>query len=259
MIGLALHTDAEPTLTNHTLHNTDSIAALLKHATLLNMQLQESRIGLIGAASRGQGGPMAADARQVVLNRLTIAGGKTLRVIGGRARQALAAHHGRLLVGKGDQLDAVPQAQALVLKSAAGFQTGQHPQGPIKTSTGGNRVEVRPGHQGRAVGIEAFQTSDQVASGINTHLHAELLHPVGQQLTALHILRREPASTNAAVRLGANGGQLLNRSDKPVTVRTCDNFAWLDPGYRGGRRSRDERWQCRDLQFKRTNTFSRTG
>ena len=54
---------------------------------------------------------MAADARQVVLNRLAVAGGITPRVIGGRARQALAAHHGRLLVGKGDQLDAVPQAQ----------------------------------------------------------------------------------------------------------------------------------------------------
>ena len=98
---------------------------------------------------------MAADARQVVLNRLAVAGGITLRVIGGRARQVLAAHHGRLLVGKSNQFDAVPQAQALVLKSAAGFQTGQHPQGPIKTSAGGNRIEVRPGHQGRAVGIEA--------------------------------------------------------------------------------------------------------
>ena len=259
VIGLAPHIDAEATLTNNALHNTDGIAALLKNATLLNMQLQESGIGLIGASSRGQGGPMAADARQVVLNRLTIAGGITLRVIGGRARQALAAHHGRLLVGKGDQLDAVPQAQALVLKSAAGFQTGQHPQGPIKTSTGGNRVEVRPGHQGRAVGIEAFQTSDQVASGINTHLHAELLHPVGQQLTALHILRREPASTHAAVRLGANAGQLLNRCNQALTVWSRRNLGWLDPRCRGGRRSRDERWQCRDLQFKRTNTFSRTG
>jgi hypothetical protein len=134
---------------------------------------------------------MPADARQVVLNRLAIAGGITLRVIGSRARQTLATHHGRLLVGKGDQLDAMPQAQALVLKSAASFQTGQHPQGPIKTSTGGNRVEVRAGHQSRTIGIEAFKASDQVASSIDTHLHAELLHPVGQQLTALHILRRE--------------------------------------------------------------------
>ena len=85
------------------------------------------------------------------------------------------------------------------------------------------------------MGIEAFQASDQIASGINMHLHAELLHPVGQQLTALHILRREPASTHAAVRFGANAGQLLNRSYQPVTVRTCDNFASLNPGCRGGR------------------------
>ena len=48
VIGLAPHIDAEPTLTNHALHNTDGIAALLKNATLLNMQLQESGIGLIG-------------------------------------------------------------------------------------------------------------------------------------------------------------------------------------------------------------------
>ena len=51
VIGLALHTDAEPTLTNYTLHNTDGIAALLENTTLLNMQLQESGIGLIGASS----------------------------------------------------------------------------------------------------------------------------------------------------------------------------------------------------------------
>ena len=200
---------------------------------------------------------MAADARQVVLNRLTIAGGITLRVIGGRARQALAAHHGRLLVGKGDQLDAMPQAQALVLKRAAGFQTGQHPQSTVKTSTGGNRVEVRPGHQGRAVGIEALQTSDQVASGINTHLHAELLHPVGQQLTALHILRREPASTHASIGLGTNAGQLLNRCNQTLTVWSRRNLGWLDPRCRGGRRSRDERGQCRDLRFKRKSIFTR--
>ncbi len=150
----------------------------------------------------------------------------------------------------------MPQAQALVLKRAAGFQTGQHPQSTVKASTGGNRVEVRPGHQGRAVRVQALKTSDQVASGINTHLHAELLHPVGQQLTALHILGREPASTDAAIGLGTNTGQLLNRSDQPVTVRTCDNFAWLDPS-RGGRRSRDERGQCRDLRFKRKSIFTR--
>ena len=259
VVGLALHIDAEPTLTNNALHNTDGIAALLKNATLLNMQLQKSGIGLIGAASRGQGGPMAADARQVVLNRLTVAGGITLRVIGGRARQALATHHGRLLVGKGDQLDAVPQAQALVLKRAAGFQTGQHPEGPIKTSTGGNRVEVRPGHQGRAVGIEAFQASDQVASCINTHLHAELLHPVGQQVSALHILRREPASTDASIGLGSNAGQLLNRRNQTLTDWSRRNLGWFDLRFRSDRRSRDERWQCRYLQFKRSNTFSRTG
>ena len=256
VVGLALHIDAEPTLTNHTLHDTNGITALLKNATLLNMQLQESGIGLIGASSRGQGGPMAADARQVVLNRLTIAGGKTLRVIGGRARQALAAHHGRLLVGKGDQLDAVPQAQALVLKSAAGFQTGQHPQGPIKTSTGGNRVEVRSGHQGRTVGIKALKASNQVASGVNTHLHAELLHPLGQQLAALHVFRRKTASTNAAIGLGTNAGQLLNRCHQTITVWSRRDLGWLDPRCRGGRRSRGERRQCRDLQFKGINTFT---
>ena len=53
VVGLALHIDAEPTLTNNSLHNTDGIAALLKNATLLNMQLQESGISLIGASRRG--------------------------------------------------------------------------------------------------------------------------------------------------------------------------------------------------------------
>ena len=75
VVGLTLHIDAEPTLTDNTLDNADGIAALLQNATLLNMQFQESGIGLIGASSRGQGRPMATDARQVVLNRLTIAGG----------------------------------------------------------------------------------------------------------------------------------------------------------------------------------------
>ena len=153
---------------------------------------------------------MPADARQIVLNRLAIAGSKTLWVIGGSARQTLAAHHGRLLVGKGDQLDAMSQAQALVLKSAADFQTGQDSQGPIKTSTGGNRVEVRPGDQSRTIGIKAFKASDQVASSIDTHLHAELLHPMGQQLTGLDVFSRKPPSTDAAIRLGTNAGQLLN-------------------------------------------------
>ena len=88
------------------------------------------------------------------------------------------------------------------------------------------------------------------------NLHAELFHPEGQQLTTLHILRRKPTSTDAAIWLGTNAGQLFNRSDQPVTVRTCDNFAWLDPG-RGGQRSRDERGQCRDLHFKRRAIFTR--
>ena len=50
VIGLTPHIDAEATLTDNTLHNTNGIAALLKNATLLNMQLQESGIGLIGTA-----------------------------------------------------------------------------------------------------------------------------------------------------------------------------------------------------------------
>ena len=151
----------------------------------------------------------------------------------------------------------MPQAQALVLKSAAGFQTGQHSQGPVKTSTGRNRVEVRPGDQGRTIGIKAFKASDQVASSIDTHLHAELLHPMGQQLTALNILRREPASTNAAIGLGTNAGQLLNRCNQTITVWSRGDFAWLDPGCGFSRRSRDERGQCRDLRFKRKSIFTR--
>ena len=51
VIGLALHIDAEPTLTNNALHNTDGITALLKNTALFNMQLQESGIGLFGASS----------------------------------------------------------------------------------------------------------------------------------------------------------------------------------------------------------------
>ena len=47
VVGLALHIDAEPTLTDNTLHNTDGIAALLEDTALLNMQLQKSGIGLI--------------------------------------------------------------------------------------------------------------------------------------------------------------------------------------------------------------------
>ena len=42
VIGLAFHIDAEPTLTNNTLHNTDGIAALLQNATLLNINSRKA-------------------------------------------------------------------------------------------------------------------------------------------------------------------------------------------------------------------------
>ena len=55
VVGLALDIDAEPSLTNNSLHDTDGITALLQNAALLNMQLQESGIGLVGASGRSQG------------------------------------------------------------------------------------------------------------------------------------------------------------------------------------------------------------
>ena len=41
VVGLALHLDAEPTLTDNTLHNTNGITALLENTALLNMQFLE--------------------------------------------------------------------------------------------------------------------------------------------------------------------------------------------------------------------------
>ena len=171
---------------------------------------------------------MSPDPGQVDLDRLAIAGDVALRVIGGGARHTFATDHGRLLVSKGDQLDAMPQANALVLKSTAGFKTCQDSKGTIKASTSGNGVEVRPGYQSRTMRIEAFKTSNQIARGIDTHLHAQLLHPAGQQIAAFNILRRKTTTADTPISLKTDAGHLFDRFNQPLTLRTRQDFAWLN-------------------------------
>ena len=93
VVGLTLHLNGETPLTNDALNDTNGVTTMLQHSPLLDVQLQKSRNCLIRTTGGCQCRPVAANALQIDINRLTIAGGIGRRLRRRRSGHALAADH----------------------------------------------------------------------------------------------------------------------------------------------------------------------
>ena len=158
---------------------------------------------------------MATNAFKVQGNRFAIARGVVRWIVTGCASHAFAAHHRGLLIGKGDQLKRMTKALALLLQGPHHLKTGHHPQGPIEVTSSRNGIEMGPGDQRRQSRLGSFESSDQIPRGINPDGEARFAHPAGNQLAAIAIGWGEASTTNAAIILGTDGGQLLQSRLQP--------------------------------------------
>ena len=78
------------------------------------------------------------------------------------------------------------------------------------------------------MGLTALQPSNQIASRIHPHRHADTTHPFRQLITTGNVGITETTSANAAIRLLPDGGHAIQGLDQPLPVgRQC---RLTDPG-----------------------------
>ena len=65
------------------------------------------------------------------------------------------------------------------------------------------------GDQRRQSRLGSLESSDQISCGIDPDGEPRFAHPAGNQLAAITVSWGEPSTADAAVTLGADGGQLL--------------------------------------------------
>jgi len=149
----------------------------------------------------------------------------------------------------------VLKTNAVVLQGATNFKTCQNPQHTVKTTTGGNGVEVGTGHQCWAIRIQPLKPTDQVARRIDPNLKASLVHPSGQQGTSRNVLSRETPSTDAAIGLQPNGSHFSQGVHQTLTVGSNAHLCFRPSSDLA---SGQEGRQCSGLQIKRSHHHRRS-
>ncbi|MNM79364.1 hypothetical protein D3C81_912920 [compost metagenome] len=216
MAGLAFHPHLEAAAAGNLRDHAERQAVVQQHRPLFNMdfdkaqqcrRVQRRRAQRVQVARAGQaGGGKRLGQRDAV----RIGAGEQRGIEA--ARQHAAGQEAGLeaqpfLLGESHHLEVVRQADPGPVQCVHHGDRQQDAKAPVIAAAIAHRIEVRAGHQHARIGDGGIGgvAADDIADGVDAHLHARGFHPLRQPVLRAAVRRRQVGAGQAAFHVGEAG------------------------------------------------------